>query len=117
MELKVEEEEGVHFIVPEGKMVAGSGDTRFREELDRLIQEEKQHIVVDFSKVPYIDSFVLGHLVHGYVALKKRGGVLKLLQPSKRIVDLLSLTRLITIFEIYKNREEVLHSRRADKSS
>ena len=91
-------------------MGAGSGDTRFREELDRLIQEGRKRVVVDFSKVPYIDSSVLGHLVHGYVTLKKRGGNLRLLSPSKRILDLLSLTRLITIFEIYESRKGVLDS-------
>lgn len=110
MKLKVEEEGGVYFVVPEGKMGAGSGDTRFREELDRLIQEGRKRVVVDFSKVPYIDSSVLGHLVHGYVTLKKRGGNLRLLSPSKRILDLLSLTRLITIFEIYESRKGVLDS-------
>ena len=89
-------------------MVAGSGDEHFRSELDRLVQEGNRNVVVDLTHVPYIDSSGLGHLVHGYVSLKKRGGVLKLLNPSQRIIDLLSITRLIQIFEVYESREEIL---------
>ena len=88
-------------------MVAGSGDERFRAELDRLVQEGNRNVVVDLTRVPYIDSSALGHLVHAYVSLRKKGGVPRLLNPSKRIVDLLSITRLIQIFEVYQSRKGI----------
>ncbi len=110
MQVKVEEEAGVCFILPEGQLLAGDGDIGLKRELDRLRSEGKREIAIDFSQVPYIDSSVLGQLVHGYSLLKKEGGALKLLRPSKRIIDLLTLTRLITIFEIYQTRQEVLQS-------
>ena len=113
MDLKIEEKEGIYFIVPEGKVTAGSGGERFRADLDRLIKEDRKRVVADLSNVPYIDSSVLDHLIHGYVTLKEKGGMLKLLKPSKQIVNLLSLTRLIKFFEVYENRKEVLHSWRA----
>jgi anti-sigma B factor antagonist len=110
VQLKVEEEGGVCFIIAEGQLLAGEGDSRLKQELDQLRGEGKFRVVVDFSKVPYIDSSVLGQLVHGYSTLKKEGGGLKLLKPSKRIIDLLSLTRLITVFEIYQNRQDAVDS-------
>lgn len=108
--LKVEREGDIYFIVPEGELLAGQGDDRLRDELDRLHSQGSTKVVIDFSKVPYIDSSILGQMVHGYSMFKKAGGDLKLLNPSKRIIDVLSLTRLITVFEVYKNRQQILES-------
>ena len=106
----MEHEGGVHFIRPSGELTTGEGDHRIKRELDRLLRSGNTRVVVDLSQVPYIDSSVLGQLVHGYSTMKKEGGALKLLNPPKRIMDLLSLTRLITVFEIFENRAEVLSS-------
>jgi len=113
VELSVEREGDVYFIVPKGQMLAGEGDIRLKQEFDRLRGEGNRQIAIDFSGVPYIDSSVLGQLVHGYSLLKKEGGGLKLLNPPKRIIDLLSLTRLITVFEIYQSRQEIVDSWKA----
>lgn len=110
MQLRVEHRDGVHFIIPEGEMITGEADIRLKEELDKLLRTGDFRVVVDFTSVPYIDSSVLGQLVHGYSMMKKQGGALKLLNPSQRILDLLSLTRLITIFEIFQSSEEALAS-------
>ncbi|MEE8585476.1 MAG: STAS domain-containing protein [Acidobacteriota bacterium] len=110
MKLKTECHQDVYFIIPEGELLAGQGDSELKEELDRLRIEGKKRVVVDFSQVPYIDSSILGQLVHGYSVLKKEGGGLKLLSPSKRIIDVLTLTRLITVFEIFQNRDEAIAS-------
>ncbi len=110
MELKVERHDDVHVITPEGEMVTGDADVRLKEAFDKILRGGGARVVVDFSTVPYIDSSVLGQLVHGYSLLKKRGGGLKLLNPPRRILDLLSLTRLITIFEIFQDRAEALKS-------
>jgi anti-sigma B factor antagonist len=101
---------GIHIIVPDGEMVSGEGDLELRDELTRLIEAGHFRIAVDFSSVPYIDSSVLGQLVHGYAQLKQLGGTLKITSPSKRIRGLLELTRLITIFEVFSSREELLNS-------
>lgn len=110
MQLKVEEADGVHFIVPEGEMVTGDGDVRLKAEFEKLISGGHFRVVLDFSEVPYIDSSVLGQLVHGYSLLKKNGGSLKFVSPTRRILDLLTLTRLITVFEIYSTRAEAAAS-------
>lgn len=112
----MERVKGVDFLIPEGEMVVGDGDSRLKEELDKLRSSGVAQVVVDFSKVPYIDSSVLGQLVHGYTLLKSEGGGLKLLNPCRRITDLLTITRLITVFEIFKSREEALASYRPTAS-
>lgn len=110
MKLRTECHQDVYFIIPEGELLAGQGDSELKEELERLRAEGGKRVVVDFSSVPYIDSSILGQLVHGYSVLKKEGGGLKLLNPSKRILDVLNLTRLITVFEIFENRDEAIAS-------
>ncbi len=108
--LSTEETKGIYIILPEGEMVSGEGDQKLRDELLRLIEEGHYKVAVDFSGVPYIDSSVLGQLVHGYAQLKQLGGTLKILGLSKRIRGLLELTRLITVFEVFSDREELLNS-------
>jgi len=110
VELRIEQQGDIHFLVPEGQMLAGEGDVRLKQELDRLRAQGMKRIAIDLTAVPYIDSSVLGQLVHGYSQLKKEGGSLKLLNPPKRILDLLSLTRLLSIFEIYKSRQDLIDS-------
>ena len=110
MELKLERQGDVHLIIAEGEMVTGEADILLKQAFDGILRGGDTRVVVDFSAVPYIDSSVLGQLVHGYSLLKKKGGGLKLLNPSPRILDLLSLTRLITIFEIHKDRGEAINS-------
>jgi len=110
VELRIEQQGDIHFLVPEGQMLAGEGDVRLKQELDRLRAQGSKRIAIDLTGVPYIDSSVLGQLVHGYSLLKKEGGGLKLLNPPKRILDLLTLTRLLSIFEIYNNRQDLIDS-------
>lgn len=110
VKLTTEEQDGIYFIVPQGELLAGQGDAELKAEMDRLIGEGQRKVVVDFSDVPYIDSSILGQLVHGYSILKKEGGALKLLNPSKRIIDVLNLTRLISVFEVYEDRNQVISS-------
>jgi len=91
-------------------MVTGEGEQRFKEELNRASAAGELRVIVDFSEVPYIDSSVLGQLVHGFTIMKKAGGALKLVNPSRRIMDLLKLTRLITIFDVFNDRAEAIAS-------
>ncbi|HSR51840.1 MAG TPA: STAS domain-containing protein [Acidobacteriota bacterium] len=110
MKLTSEKHDGICFIIPEGELLAGQGDAELKAEMERLIEEGQRRIAVDFSDVPYIDSSILGQLVHGYSILKKEGGALKLLNPSKRIVDVLNLTRLISVFEVYEDKHKLIES-------
>lgn len=110
VELFIEEENAVRLIIPEGEMVTGEGDQRLREAIEQLCAAKDLRVVIDFSKVPYIDSSVLGQLVYGYSLLREKGGDLKILRPSRRVRDLLEVTRLISVFEVFDDRQEALNS-------
>lgn len=108
MRILVEQQSGVHFIAPSGELLAGQGDAELKEALVELRSEGVRKVAIDFAGVPYIDSSILGQLVHGYSELRKMGGNLKLVNPSRKIVDVLALTRLDTVFEIFGTREEAI---------
>lgn len=110
VQLSVEESSGIYFIKPEGEMVSGEGDQQLKEVLAPLLSEGRTRIVIDFSGVPYIDSSVLGQLVHCHSQLRLQGGELKILSPSTRVRNLLELTRLITVFDIFEERKDVEES-------
>ena len=110
MRLEVEQSDGIQFIVPVGQMVAGDGDVQLREAFDALLSSGVDRIAIDFSQVPNIDSSVLGQLVHGYARLKENGSTLKLLEPTRKIQALLELTRLISVFEVFTDRETLIQS-------
>jgi len=110
VELKVEEDKGVQVLLPKGEMVTGEADQQLRETLEQLCEQGDTRVVVNFSQVPYIDSSVLGQLVYGYSLLRENGGDLKILTPSPRIKDLLEVTRLVSVFEIFEDQEEAVSS-------
>ena len=66
--------------------------------------------MLDLSEVPYVDSAGLGELVRAYTAVNRNGGKLKLLGLAKRIKDLLKLTKLLTVFEVFETEQEALDS-------
>ena len=108
VELKIERQKEIFLLTASGELVAGEGDERIRQELDRVHESGNTRVILDLSDVSYLDSSVLGQLIHGHSVLGKAGGGLRLVNPSQRVTDLLKLTQLITIFEIYPSREEAL---------
>ena len=110
MDVKVEPHDDVYLVTLSGELTTGETNDRFREELEKLRGAGSRKVVLDLSLVSYLDSSALGLLVHGHSALTKGGGGLKLLCPPERVLDLLSVTRLITIFEIFQDKEEALAS-------
>jgi anti-sigma B factor antagonist len=66
--------------------------------------------VLNLADVPYVDSAGLGEIVRTYTTVSKQGGTLKLLNLTKRITDLLSITKLLTVFETFDNENEAVRS-------
>jgi anti-sigma B factor antagonist len=98
----------VTIIEPRGKITIGEGDVLLREEITRLLGEEKKKLVLDLGEVSYMDSAGVGELVSVYTSVKNRGGDLKLSRLTKKIKDLLSITQLMTIFDTYETTEEAI---------
>ena len=93
-----------------GDLVSNSSDVSVRDKVRSLIQQGQMHIVIDLGKVPYMDSSGLGELVQSYATTKKSGGVLKLMRVTKRLKDLLTITKLVTVFDSYDDEASAVAS-------
>src|ERR1700752_4123787 len=91
-----------------GKMTLGEGDELLKDKINSLVSQGHKKIVLNLEAVPYIDSAGLGEIVRTYTSISRQGGKLKLLNVSKRIQDLLVITKLITIFDSYENEGEAV---------
>jgi len=93
-----------------GKMTLGEGDELLRDKINSLLQQDRKHIVLNLEGVPYIDSAGLGEIVRTYTTVSRQGGKLKLVNLTKRITDLLSITKLLTVFETFESEQEAIRS-------
>ena len=93
-----------------GKVTMGDGDELLREAVNRLTEKGRKKIVLNLAEVPYVDSVGLGEIVRTYTTVSRQGGSLKLLNLTKRITDLLSITKLLTVFETFDSENEAVQS-------
>jgi len=100
----------VTIIDMHGKMTLGEGDELLRDKVNSLIQQGHKKLILNLGEVPYIDSAGLGEIVRTYTTVSREGGSLKLLNLTKRIVDLLAITKLLTIFETFETEAEAVNS-------
>src|SRR5262245_10635627 len=102
--------DGVTILDLKGKMTLGEGDELLKDKINSLIQQERKQLVLNLEAVPYIDSAGLGEIVRTYTTVSRQGGKLKLLNLTKRITDLLAITKLLTVFETYDTEKDALAS-------
>ena len=93
-----------------GKITLGEGDELLKDKVNSLVNQGTKKIVLNLSGVPYIDSAGLGEVVRTYTTVSRQGGSLKLLNLTKRITDLLSITKLLTVFETYESENDAVRS-------
>jgi anti-sigma B factor antagonist len=93
-----------------GKITIGEGSVKLRETVRRLLEEGKKQILINLGSVDYVDSSGIGELVSCYTTTKNQGGTLKLLSLTKKIKDLLQITKLLTVFETFDDEREALGS-------
>ena len=86
------------------------GDVLLKDKVQSLLHQGYTNLLIDLSGVTYVDSAGLGELVQTYVTAKNRGGRLRLLNPTKRLKDLLVVTKLLTVFESYDNEAAAVAS-------
>ncbi|SRR5579884_1051217 len=112
MPLAVEQREIENIVVLDlaGRLVAGPDAADMRRVFDHLQAQGRNRIVLNLKHVEYIDSTGLGTLVIGHSAAADSGGAMKLLHLSKRSAQLLILTKLSTVFEIYDDEQSAINS-------
>ena len=112
MDIKIEERVIGHVTVLDivGKLTIDEAAGRLKDKINSLVAQRRTHIIANLAKVPYIDSGGLGELVASYGSIAKANGAMKLLNVNARNHNLLSITRLLTLFESFDSEAEALQS-------
>ena len=100
MKFTTREVNGVTILDLSGKITLGEGGLTLREEVRNIVAKGSKKILLNLGDVNYIDSSGLGELVSAFTAVKHAGGELKLLNLTKKVRDLLVITKLVTVFDV-----------------
>lgn len=111
-QLEIQERQAgdVTILDMDGKVTIGDGSTALRTAIRKLDEEGKKKILLNLEKVGYMDSTGLGDLIACYTTVSRDGGQLKLLHLSAKIQDLLVITKLLTVFDVYESESDALGS-------
>ncbi|HET8644929.1 MAG TPA: STAS domain-containing protein [Vicinamibacteria bacterium] len=102
--------EDVTILDLHGKILIGEGDDALRDAVTRLVDGGRTRLLLNLADVPYVDSAGLGEIVRCYTTVSRKGGRLKLVNLTKKIQDLLAITKLLTVFETYDSEDEAVRS-------
>lgn len=100
----------VMVLGPKGKIMGGPDATLLHDQLHEFIDQNKKKVVIDLAKVDWMNSTGLGILISGLTTLRNNGGELRLANVTGKIQSLLTITKLITVFESYDSVEDAVAS-------
>jgi anti-sigma B factor antagonist len=110
MKLASREAQGVVVLEPKGKIMGGPDATAMHELLHDLVAHDKKRVVIDLSGVDWMNSTGLGILISGLTTMRNAGGDLKLANVTEKIESLLTITKLVTVFETFDTTQSALDS-------
>jgi anti-sigma B factor antagonist len=93
-----------------GRITMGEDGNLLKDKLQSLLHQGKKNILFNLAQVSYVDSAGLGAIVSAYTTVTREGGALKLANVTKKLQDLLSITKLLTVFETFDSEDEALRS-------
>jgi anti-sigma B factor antagonist len=93
-----------------GRLTVEDGADAFRELIRRLLRDGRVKLILNFRDAPYIDSTALGEIVRAYTSATRKGGALKLLSVTTRVHELLMITKLLTVFDLFDDEAEAVKS-------
>ena len=102
--------DGVAVVAMEGRIVLGEESTALREKVKSLLTSGQKRIVLNMDNVSYIDSSGLGALVASHTSAKSQGATLKLCHLGSKFQEILLVTKLVTVFEVYPTEAEAIAS-------
>ncbi len=106
-----ERESGVVTVLDlSGKITMGEDGNLLKDKLQSLLHQGKKNILFNLGQVSYVDSAGLGAIVSAYTTVTREGGSLKLANVTKKLQDLLSITKLLTVFDTFDSEDEALRS-------
>jgi anti-sigma B factor antagonist len=101
---------GVSVVDVAGRITLGEGSSALRDTLRDMVAKNNKKILLNLGDVSYIDSSGIGELVSGFTSVTNSGGQLKLLGLSKRVKDLLQITKLYTVFDVHEEEGSAIRS-------
>jgi len=110
MKLSSREIKDVVVLEPKGKIMGGPDATLLHDQLHDFIDQNKKKVVIDLGKVDWMNSTGLGILISGLTTLRNNGGELKLANVTDKIQSLLTITKLITVFECFNSVDDAVAS-------
>ena len=110
MKLSHREVDDVMILEPKGKIMGGPDATMLHDQLHDFIKENKRKVVIDLAKVDWMNSTGLGILISGLTTMRNNDGELKLANVTEKIESLLTITKLITVFECFDTVDEAVKS-------
>jgi len=100
----------VHILDCSGKITLGEGTMAVRNQVRDVLKNGGKKIILNLADVNYIDSSGIGELVSSYTTVTNQGGKLKLLSLTKKIQELLAITKLLTVFSVYDDEQTAVNS-------
>ena len=100
----------ITFLDVEGRILFGDGEEEFRDAVNAVIEASRFKLIINMAEVPFIDSAGISQLVRTFVTLGKRGGGMRLLNLTKRVKELLTVTRLLSVWGAYESEEQAVSS-------
>lgn len=110
MKMSMRQREGVTILEPRGKITIGEGDVALRESVQEALKAGGRDILIDLGSTTTMDSSGIGELVSAYTTVTNRGGTLKLLHLPPKVQNILQITQLVTVFEVFDNEDEAVTS-------
>ena len=110
MQIAERESGAVTVLDLSGKITLGEDGNLLKDKLQSLLHQNKKNILFNLAQVSYVDSAGLGAIVSAYTTVTREGGTLKLANVTKKLQDLLSITKLLTVFETFDSEDEALRS-------
>lgn len=110
MQLKTRKIDSVNVVDINGKIILGEGNIILRDTIRNLLARGEKKILLNLGDVTYIDSSGIGELVSSFTTTTNQGGQLKLLNLTKKVQDLLQITKLLTVFEVFTNESQAVQS-------
>lgn len=110
LHIDAKESNGATVVSLAGRVTLGDESNQLRSKIKELLAEGKNHMVLDLANVSYIDSAGLGTLVAGYTSARGSGGEIKLANVTKKFHELLNITKLVTIFDVYDSVADAVKS-------
>jgi len=110
MKIEIRTIDDVRILDCSGKITLGEGTMSIRNTVRDVLQSGAKKVILNLADISYIDSSGVGELVSSYTTTVNKGGKLKLLKLTNKLRELLTITKLLTVFEIYDNEKDALAS-------